>query len=320
MANLAPIVLFVYKRDEHTLKTLQSISAIPLAKESRLYVFSDGAKGGGDWKSVQKTRALIRKISGFAEVRIIERPYNFGRARNIIAGVTQVIQDHGRAIVIENDLNFSPDFLLFMNEALDFYEHDPHVFSVSGYSHSSAQMPVLKDYTDDVYFCRRASSWGWATWKDRWDKAEWDMRWFEENRKDPAFLALCRQLGDDFPEMLAYQSNGQMDSWAVRWSLTCLKHNGVCVYPRRSLVKNIGLDGSGVHSRAKDHRVYGVDLLAPQAGRKLVEWAADRDLTAHLARAQRFGLLTRIKKLVKKFLGWILFMLIGLVTFLMAAL
>jgi hypothetical protein len=191
---------------------------------------------------------------------------------------------------------------------------------VSGYSHSFTQIPVLRDYPDDIYFSRRISSWGWATWKDRWDKAEWDMRWFGENMKDRAFLRDCSRLGDDFLEMLRYQGEGQFSSWAVRWNLTCLKNKAFCVYPRRSLVRNIGLDDSGVHSRKRDKDSYHVDLLPFRVDRRLVDFDQSRDFTTYIAAAHRFSFLTRLRKIVKRALHWIILVILGVLAFLAALL
>ena len=120
--NLAPIILFVYNRPEHTKKTLESLKINELASESSLFIFSDGSKNENDKKSVDEVRKYISTISGFKEIKIILREKNLGLADSVISGVTEVIEKYGKAIVLEDDIVTSKYFLKFMNEALDFYE------------------------------------------------------------------------------------------------------------------------------------------------------------------------------------------------------
>lgn len=59
---------------------------------------------------MEETRSYIRNITGFKSLRIIERDRNFGLANNIIDGVTSIVNEFGRIIVLEDDLLTSPYF------------------------------------------------------------------------------------------------------------------------------------------------------------------------------------------------------------------
>lgn len=48
--------------------------------------------------------------------------------------------------------------------------------------------------------------------------------------------------------MLMAKYRGEIDAWDIRWGNTMYEHNGLCVRPCRSLLYNIGFDGTGVHS------------------------------------------------------------------------
>jgi GT2 family glycosyltransferase len=122
--NLAPILLFTYNRPSHTRQTLEALLNNKLAKESELFIFSDGYKNDNDKENVLKVRNIIHSIEGFKQVHIIENAYNFGLAKNIIEGVTQVIDKYGKMIALEDDLITSPYFLTFMNEALEKFENE----------------------------------------------------------------------------------------------------------------------------------------------------------------------------------------------------
>jgi hypothetical protein len=108
-------------------------------------------------------------------------------------------------------------------------------------------MKIPKDYKFDVYFNPRAASWSWATWKDRWEKADWEVEDFEDFKKSKNLQEKFNLGGGDMSNMLISQMEGKIDSWAIRWCYHHFKNDAFCVYPTRSYVNNIGLDGSGVH-------------------------------------------------------------------------
>ncbi len=244
--NLAPIILFVYNRPEHTKKTVNALRLNNLASESLLFIFSDGNKNENDIKAVEEVRNYIATISGFKDVKITLRKKNLGLADSVISGVTEVIEKSGKAIILEDDIVTSPYFLKFTNEALDFYEKDKRIYSISGYNFP---IKIPKSYQHKIYISPRPSSWGWATWKDRWEKVDWiisDYDQFISNKKEIKKFNLG---GDDLTRMLKKQMSGKINSWAIRWTYAHYKGKGYCLFPIKSFAKNIGADRSGVHTR-----------------------------------------------------------------------
>ena len=109
--KLAPIVIFTYNRPWHTQQTVEALLKNEIhASESDLIIFSDAPKNEAAKKGVEETRSYIRNITGFKSLRIIERDRNFGLANNIIDGVTSIVNEFGRIIVLEDDLLTSPLF------------------------------------------------------------------------------------------------------------------------------------------------------------------------------------------------------------------
>ncbi|HMN49259.1 MAG TPA: glycosyltransferase [Ignavibacteriaceae bacterium] len=244
--NLAPIILFVYNRPEHTKKTIDALKLNQLASDSLIFIFSDGNKNENDRKAVEEVRNYIVTISGFKDVKITLRDKNLGLADSVISGVTEVIEKFGKAIVLEDDIVTSPYFLKFMNEALDFYEKDKRIYSISGYNFP---IKIPKSYQHKIYISPRPSSWGWATWKDRWGKVDWiisDYDQFLSNKKEIKKFNLG---GDDLTRMLKKQMSGKINSWAIRWTYAHYKGKGYCLFPLKSFAKNIGADRSGIHTR-----------------------------------------------------------------------
>lgn len=241
---LATIVLFVFNRPEHTQKTINALKRNKLVEESELFIFSDGEKSQEDKKQVQEVRKVITNINGFKNIEIFESEINKGLADSVINGVTKIISEYGRVIILEDDLITSENFLCYMNRALNFYEDNRNIWSISGYS---LPINIPENYEYDIYLAYRASSWGWATWSDRWEKIDWEIKDFDNFINDKSKQRLFNRGGNDMTRMLKNQINGEIDSWAIRWCYNQFKEESYTIYPIKSKVKNIGMDGSGVH-------------------------------------------------------------------------
>ena len=247
--ELAPIALFAYRRCEHTERTVASLLRNPEASQSVLYVFSDGPRSFADRDDVMRVREYIHGVAGFQAVVIQENERNVGLANNVIRGVTEVITKHGRVIVVEDDLIFARHFLGFMNASLAAYESDQQIFSVGGYAPPIA---IPKNYPHDVYLVGRSESWGWGTWQDRWERASWDVAGYDKLTKSKRLRRRFCRGGGDALSILEAQMNGKVDSWSTRWNYTHFLYHAYAVRPIRSLVHNIGADGSGTHLKVCD--------------------------------------------------------------------
>ena len=255
----APIAFFAYNRPEHTRRSLESLAQCGEAAESELFIFCDGPKKPEDEEDVREVRRLVKSRRWCSKVNIIVRNENMGLAHSIISGVTDTVNSYGNVIVLEDDLVTSPYFLYYMNKALDFYKDDPAVFSISAYNHPTELMPFPTDYEFDVYCNLRNSSWGWATWSSRWQRADWLVSDFDNFIASKSKKMAFSLGGEDMVEMLSSQMKGEIDSWAIRWSYAHFKHNAVSICPVFSYVHNIGHDGSGEHCNKSNK--YNIDLM-----------------------------------------------------------
>ncbi len=242
--KLAPIALFVYNRPKHTTQLLNSLKENSNAKNSELYIFSDAAKNENQRLNVQKVRLLITALKGFKNIVIKEQKTNKGLANSIIEGVSEVLKVYGKIIVLEDDLIVSPNFLEFMNKALNKYENTKTIFSISGYC-PPAKMPL--DFTEDVFLYPRVSSWGWATWQNRWQLADWQVSNFNEFCKSKSKQKAFNAAGQDRTPMLVKQQFGHINSWAIRFDYASFCQNKMTLYPSISKTQNNGADGSGEH-------------------------------------------------------------------------
>lgn len=246
--NIAPIILFTYNRPWHTEQTLEALSVNKLANESILYIYCDGPKQNASTEQknkIKEVREVIRKKQWCKEIHIIEAEENRGLANSIIAGVTEVIDKYGKVIVLEDDLVTSQYFLKFMNETLFFYEKDTRIFSIGATNYI---FPIPINYNDDVYLVHRTESCGWGTWKDRWQKAEWNLTNYDDVLLNKREKKKFNRGGNDLSVLLNLQLEKKIDSWAIQWDYCHYKYDAYCLRPIKSFVNNIGFDGSGIHS------------------------------------------------------------------------
>jgi len=255
LENLAPIVLFVYNRPEHTRRTVESLISNTLANKSRLFIFSDGAKNDTELKKVNTVRDYIKTIKGFDKIEIVAREMNFGLANSVIKGVDEIFRLYDKAIVMEDDMISSPYFLKFMNDVLIMFENNYSIYSVTGYTFP---IKIPDNYNYPLYLAPRASSWGWGTWRDRWKKVDWESKDFDDFINDKFKVNNFNKGGDDLTRMLKNSIEGKIDSWAVKWTYAHFLNNAFCVYPVKSRIKNIGADASGMHTNKT--KKYDVEL------------------------------------------------------------
>ena len=248
MKNPAPVILFVYRRLYQTQQTVAYLKRNKLATESDLFIFSEFPKTPEFENEVKQVRDYIKTIDGFKSITIVERPVFFGLANSVIAGVTSVFEKYDRVIVLEDDIITSPVFLEYMNAGLAKYESDNKIYSVTGFCYPPNLFKIYTEYNKDVFLLPRASSWGWGTWKNRWVKADWAVKDFDEFYKNRELQEKYDQTGRDKSRMLIRQMKGEIDSWAIRWDYTHFKNNAYGVFPIKSLINNIGLD-SGTHTK-----------------------------------------------------------------------
>jgi hypothetical protein len=199
---------------------------------------------------------MLGGIEGFKAVNLVYREKNYGLSKNLTEGISTVLGLHDAVVVLEDDMVTSPMFLQFVQGALEYYRDEPRVASICGYCYP------LKHPVPETFFIRGADCWGWGTWRDRW-------RYYNPDGRELLSQLERRELvrafnfghGTDFAHLLRQQVAGHNDSWAIRWHASCFLNNLLTLYPARSLVQNIGQDGTGTHMREASS-VYTVRLSA----------------------------------------------------------
>lgn len=292
--SVAPLILFAYKRLDILKRCIENLQQNPLSQNSELYIYSDAAKIEMDELQINQVREYLRTIKGFKSIDIIEAKNNMGLAKSIIAGVSDVLNKHDRAIVLEDDILVTPNFLQYMNDALTFYQNEKRVFSICGYSNN---FDIRPSYPYDVYFTKRSSSWGWATWKDRWLPIDWDVSDYNEFSKNFSKKWRFNEMGSDLSSMLRKRMEGHIDSWAIRWCYHQFKYNLFSVFPIESKVHNIGFDANATNMYG-----YKLETTAPNKYYKSEfifsdSIVIDKQIIKEFKR--QYSIITRIKNRLK---------------------
>ena len=210
--SLAPIVLFVYNRPDHTRKTVEALQKNFLAKDSELFVFSDAPKNEAATSGVAEVREYLKSVSGFKSISITERQENWGLAKSIVQGVGDIIKEYGKIIVLEDDIVTSLYFLQFMNQALEMYQSEPRAMHVSGYF-----LPV-KAALPETFFYRQTSCWGWGTWERAWRHFKPDAGYLLAEIQNRGKLAEFNMNGSfNFSSQLKANIEGRINTWAIKW-------------------------------------------------------------------------------------------------------
>ena len=292
----APIVMFVYNRADHFTQSYEALAKCPEAKNSILYIFSDGAKNDNAKPQVEQVRQTAKEYAGrndFQDVIITESLENKGLANSVVSGVTEVIDKHGSVIVVEDDCVPSPYFLSFMNNALQFYKDDSRVGSIAGYA---PPISFPKTYQSDVFAAYRSCSWGWATWKEIWDNVDWDLTYMQDFYQNPVMIKKLNSFGSDRFMRLYRNVVSNANSWSVKFGAYHIKEDLLTIYPRYSYISNIGCDETGVHSKSADAEKMRVDLSKAIPNPKLEKVEVNPEIQRNFKQHYSGGKLSDIKR------------------------
>ena len=243
MDTFSPIVIFAFNRPDLLEQTLIKLVGCNNINHTEIHFFIDGPRHSRDESKILKCEAVIIRFSKkFYKTFVHKNQKNLGLAVSLKHGITKILKAHDSVIVLEDDLLVESCFIDYMNAQLKFYKKNKSVGSISGFS---TKIPQVKYFN---YFHPRPTSWGWATWSDRWEQAIWSIDNTElKNLKEQK--ALFNKGGEDLYRMLVNQFYGKIDSWAIYWAYTHYKHGWSASCPSKSLVLNIGFGENATHCK-----------------------------------------------------------------------
>lgn len=264
-----PFAIFAFRRPDHLRALLASVEKCRRLEECAITIFCDGPRGADDAEAVEAARVVAREWASAHGAQVVERAENLGLARSIVTATTNLVNAHGRVIVVEDDMILSAEFLDFMLTGLDRYENDERALQITGFQFAIEPLPK-----PDAFFIPLASTWGWATWRRAWQR----FRWEPENLAlldDPAAHSRFNLEGAyPYSTLLKDRLEGRNDSWGILWYWTVFQSGGLVLFPRESLVNVGGADGSGTHCNARHHDA-GPQQLGAMRAAESFQWPSD---------------------------------------------
>ncbi|MEQ9187024.1 MAG: glycosyltransferase [Cryomorphaceae bacterium] len=247
----APIAFFAFNRPEHTRKTLAALARCEGGKESEVHFFCDGPRPNeteNGIKSIEEVRTLLQSQAWPRSAHYHFKESNVGLAASITAGINHVLSTADRVIVVEDDLVVGKGFLTYLNTALDHYVNEDKVMHISAYV-----PPIESEGLPPLFFYGQASCWGWATWKRAWKSYDGDAVSLKASLVERNLVDHFNIDGSyNFMRHLEKNIEGSLNTWAIKWQASVLLNGGLFLHPNRSLVVNIGADGSGAHMRGEE--------------------------------------------------------------------
>lgn len=240
--SYTPVALFVYNRLDNTKRVIEALKNNELAPETEVFVFSDAAKDERQSAKVQAVRDYLKTTTGFKSFTVIERPYNYYIEKNIIDGVTEIVNKYGKIIVLEDDGVTAKNFLTFMNNALDYYENHGKVMHVATFTFIKMPPDFNKTF---LWRYSENTGGGWGTWKRAWSK----FKWFQT--EDEGLSELSPEQISKIELDGTFTCLGSLKlkpiPWDICWYITIVKNNGLAVNSPWALTKNNGLF-NGTHT------------------------------------------------------------------------
>ncbi len=244
----APIIVSVYDRLEHLKQSIDALQKNNLAKQSDLYIVSDAAYKPEHKERINQVRKYALSISGFKKVHHLFREKNLGAHESIKTAITEVLATHNTFIFLEDDIVVTNDFLSYMNSGLNYYSNTANIFAICGFN---LPFPIPENYNQDIYFYPCNSPWGFASWKNRWEKVNLDYFDREsELRKSRQYKAFA-SIGFFIKGILQADSRKKIQAMDLRVYYHMFKNNMCSVFPIQSKTQNWGFDGTGEHCGSK---------------------------------------------------------------------
>jgi len=239
-SSLSPIAIFAFNRPDHLRNLFESLEKNKEAISSEAYIFVDSYRTDKEKNQVKKVIRIAQNNQKiFKTLSVIVRDKNLGCKKNIIDGVTEVLNKHQDIIVLEDDIVVGKFFLRYMNSAVKKYKDSKNIFHISSFSEFDDNDKTLS------YFSRGMNCWGWATWRDKWHNLSWDTNYLIKKIKQKGRRSFDFDDSAEFFNQLVDNQEKIIDTWAIYWYASIYLNEGLCLNPSKAISINTGNDGSG---------------------------------------------------------------------------
>ena len=249
----APVLIPTLCRFEHFKRCIDSLSRCTGAEYTDVFIGLDYPANDSHWDGYREICNYVEHITGFNNVLVFKRTTNCGESKNMRYLKDEVRKRYDRFIIAEDDNEFSPNFLEYMNAGLERFRDDPRVLYVCG-----CLMPwnadfegCMKGYPYNAFPAKDYNALGVGIWFHKYPALPFSkdsiLNSFTLTHKTFRYgysLAIARCLKQLHKE-------SQLPDVCRR--LYCAFYNKYSIFPRISKVKNWGYDGTGLNSDNNEH-------------------------------------------------------------------
>lgn len=295
-----PVLLLLFNRPDET-RTL--ISKLRLIQPENIYISCDGPRSSipDEKQKVELVRSIVRDINWQCNLKTLFQDENLGCGKAVKKGIDWFFSHEGEGVILEDDCIPHPSFFKFSELLINKYRSNKKIWMISGFN------PIELPYELDYFYSQNPAIWGWATWKDRWEKYDSNMGlWPDDNFLCSNDLNLPRHVQTYYSRAFTAIKNKSIDTWDYQWTYTILKNNGMVIKPKQNLISNIGVTGTHASKRngINDPNLFldTFDAIGEKKGivgpNELVPFVLS-DKIFYLTRIKSKTLLSRVKGFIK---------------------
>lgn len=247
-----PILYIAFARPEYA---RQSFDAIKAVKPKKLYFYSNkGRKDNTD--EIERNnivRSLIKEVDWECDLRTWLRDESVDVYTSLLGAINWLFDNEEMGVILEEDCVASPAFFDFAEQMLYKYHDDQRIWMVSGSNYIERYNPHGHDYL----FSHNMLIYGWASWRNRWEKVNWNNINFQEMANEGVFEAVFdseEQRKFHLKRILKQQDFIQRTHcWDFIFTTTGRSLGSLSVIPSHNLIKNVGIKGA--HTNTKDKSI-----------------------------------------------------------------
>jgi hypothetical protein len=247
-----PILFLIFNRPDTTEKVFEKIREI---KPRNLYVSSDGARANrpGELEKCEQAKSILKNIDWECELNVNFSEVNFGCKEGVTKGINWFFENVECGIILEDDCVPDLSFFRFCKAMLEKHKDDKRVMHIGGVNFQDS----YKRGNNSYYFSRFCHVWGWATWKDRWQKYDVSMSDFNDvkYKEISEIITDDKEIRNYYKRLFDTVKNNKLDTWDFQWVWTVWKNDGVSIIPNVNLVKNIGFGEEATHTVSTSSKI-----------------------------------------------------------------
>jgi hypothetical protein len=208
-------------------------------KKFKLFFFVDGPRDQNDILLINQSIQFIKKFCVKKNCKIFIQKKNLGLKKHWIYCMSKTFLNADKAIFLEDDLMLSHRFFDFIHAGLIKYQKNKEIKSICGH------VPIKTFAKDKFYFAWRPSVWGFGTWRRTWKECKQFMKNSNKLNFNYKFKKNLFKHGQDLHIALGKNLIKKQSTFGVWWAVNIIIKKGLNLYPSKTLVDNIGFDGSG---------------------------------------------------------------------------